>query len=983
MQEALETIHRKTLQHFPLNPLQPSTRIPFEMFNSPLKIKEDLEFKRKTYKAAKGREYKDMTDPSELFEVDGRPAENIYMLGEAGRGKTGQCYQLIHHWVEARKAQKGSKKLSNWQKALLVFDFLFFVSLRHIGQTMHSVIEMICSGVMKTFPQYHETIRQILTSGMHTRKILIVIDGLDERKGEVEIDVNMSRCTVLRTSRHWKFYDLAPDINDLDRVVEVCGLDDYGREQIIEKVLVNYFGIDEKLTECKTKVGEIAKATRDKKYNSIMDIPLLLTAFVHLWQTNTSIQESMTGFYAALLNLLIKLAFMNKRVSKIPAIQQPMKKIDYPSFMTKQKKLSDHLQTLVLIGKVAFEDLVFGNQQNKYDETEEHKDKQKERTLQLVFEKDKLSDKMTPDVLTFALEVGLLSQSSAPGSFDDENVSINFFHKTVEEFLAALYIVCSNKVSVNSFLLACSSTKYLMELSNVLMFLVGLQPSLGYKISKHIARIADSDAEIVRYRQGFHEDQRKIELLFNTLCDYAKEMEFSLTQSEVTVKSKQFLVSDVHIDRLSDKWTVAFATKLLQQGYDNIVSLNIDYYVSEEYIPLTVVENFLGRTSSLQTLYIERKGDIAPTWRGIYPIFSSLTVVSLWHISFTRNAAYMIQKAIQSNIKIQSLKLEFVEIEQNTPERRGIKNMVRTWFSVSNVSGKTLMRLNMRKCKQLRVLHIEHSDCLLKDITHSKFLVSLNLQYIRVQSSDMLQASLSSFTQLQKLVLDNISFSNDIRDKMRLDITACTGIKTLTLTLLHVDSIKINPVSLQKLTISHVSGSLYGVLSALHQCQHLRDLSIHSLSDEQDVKLLADVLPQLTQVRSMTYEGGTQCDTDNEGVVGYHSVVAQAVTRMTGLGFLKIRNIETGNLALTLTPLMTQIKDLELCSVRMTASSWGEFIDSLLTIQHGFDIELEDTNIDDKSVSAVCSSPHFEVTWDDKGNTKGIYVWFEFSKMSS
>ena len=318
MQEALETIHRKTLQHFPLNPLQKNTRIPFEMFNAPLKIREDMEFKRKKHKAVKEKEYKDVKDPSDLLEKDGRPVENIYMLGEAGRGKTGQCYQLIQHWVQAREAHKGSKELSNWQNSLLAFDFLFFVSLRHIDNSIRSVVKMICRGMMKNYPQYHDIIRQILTSGLHTCKCLIVIDGLDEKKGEVDIDVNMSRCTVLMTSRPWKFHDLAPDMNHLDRVVEVCGLDDDGKNQVIEKILVNYFRLDKNSTEFKTKVSEISKAARDKKYKSLMNIPLLITASVHLWHSDISLQGSMTSFYVALLNLLIKLAFDNERVIKQP-----------------------------------------------------------------------------------------------------------------------------------------------------------------------------------------------------------------------------------------------------------------------------------------------------------------------------------------------------------------------------------------------------------------------------------------------------------------------------------------------------------------------------------------------------------------------------------------------------------------------------------------------------------------------------------------
>ena len=684
------------------------------MFNAPLKLREDLEFKRKTYNTVKEKEYKDVKDPSDLFEVDGRPAENIYMLGEAGRGKTGQCYQLIQHWVEAREANKGSKELSNWQKSLFVFDFLFFVSLRHVHKGMHSVVEMICYSVMKTFPQYHDTVRQILTSGLPTCKCLIVIDGLDERNGEVEIDVDMSRCTVLRTSRHWKFHDLAPDINDLDRVVEVCGLDDYGREQVIEKVLVNYFGIDEKLSEFKTKVGEIAEATRDKKYKSIMDIPLLLTAFVYLWQTNISLQESMTSFYAALLNLLIKLAFKNKRVSKIPAIQQPMTKIDFPSFMTKQKKLRDHLKTLVLIGKVAYEDLVLGNEENEYDETEAHEDKRKEGTLQLVFEKDELSEKLGPVVLTFASQVGLLSQSSAPGSFDEENVSINFFHKTVEEFLAALYIVCSDEVSFDtSFFTSCSSIKSVMEMSNILLFTVGLQPILCSVISEHIAQIAGSDTEIVRYRQGLGNENEEITMdmmawlnrpnqkvkgMFKTLCDCKQEMKYSLSQSDTTQIGK-FIISDVYVDRYPDDSTVAFSTEILSQDNDSIVSLHVEYgYFGNKSMPFQAVKEFLDNTSSLQTLHISEDDrsfrEDMPTLCSIAPIFSSLTSLSLVNITLTSDAACLLQKAITTNLKIQLLQLHTIYIKQNTTHAADLRR--KTSHCMTDNADVTNLHLDMK-----------------------------------------------------------------------------------------------------------------------------------------------------------------------------------------------------------------------------------------------------------------------------------------------
>ena len=121
----LEKIHKKTLQHFPLNPLQKKTRIPFEMFSAPLKMREDLEFKRKTYRTEANKEYRDITSPADLLEIEGAPVERVFILGEPGRGKTGQCFQLVQHWLQGKQAIKEDKEMSDWQKGLASFDFLF------------------------------------------------------------------------------------------------------------------------------------------------------------------------------------------------------------------------------------------------------------------------------------------------------------------------------------------------------------------------------------------------------------------------------------------------------------------------------------------------------------------------------------------------------------------------------------------------------------------------------------------------------------------------------------------------------------------------------------------------------------------------------------------------------------------------------------------------------------------------------------------
>ena len=136
-----------------------------------------------------------------------------------------------------------------------------------------------------------------------------------------------------------------------------------------------------------------------------------------------------------------------------------------PSIVRKQKGFRNHFGTLLSLGKIAYDDLVLIAPNTKENKTD---------TKQLVFHRDDLEDDLGKCELDFALDVGLLSQVSAAGYFDEQNVSISFFHKTVEEFLAALYIAFANEVSFQSYFSSNLTLERLLELDNILKFVIGL-----------------------------------------------------------------------------------------------------------------------------------------------------------------------------------------------------------------------------------------------------------------------------------------------------------------------------------------------------------------------------------------------------------------------------------------------------------------------------------------------------------------------------
>ena len=711
LQTSLEKIHRDTLQSVPLNPLQKKTRIPFDSFSAPLEIRKDISFKKKTHRAETQKEYKEVTSFSDLFYVKGERAEHIYMLGEPGRGKTGQCFQLLHYWLQALDAKREQKELSDWEKGLYLYDLLLFVSLRHVTKGCHSVVDMICRDVLKKFPQHHNTVRQILQGGLKPVKCLIVLDGLDEMNGKPDIDVDITQCTILITSRPWKFNLLSPRIHDKDIVVQVCGLNEDGIRQVISKVLVNYFELDSSADTFKKRRENMFHRATHVKFKSIMNIPLVLTASVHLWQTDISTECSMTSFLALLVNLLIKIAFDNNRVSSFNPRLITKETIDVSGFplLSGKHALLKYMDVLLSLGKVA----------HKYQR-------------QIVFEKEGFEKELNDPVrcgasgswnnrgkilLQFSLDIGLLSQSSAPGSGDTENVSINFFHNTVREFVIALYILCCDEVSIEDFLRSCSSLDSMLEVSSVMMFLVGLDPNLGSKISKQFADMANGDKNVIRYR--YYEEI--------TMKKYLNRMSFS----------------NLNIRLLSETVCNLYEEMMYSQRKSPHLEIKNEFHVSDVYLNASSNETIYDCVKNSKSLRLINYGDSVASARKFFD--------KIERESITSDAARVLQEAIRCNTHLQVLCLKGVLFKSDPNFQE---------LCVDLNDSTRLVRLEIAQDGHC-VKGSGISSCIrLVPMTKCVHLTKLILRNVRVQSVDGFQSVIHSFTQLQTLQFDGISFNN-------------------------------------------------------------------------------------------------------------------------------------------------------------------------------------------------------------------------------
>ncbi|KAK3107536.1 hypothetical protein FSP39_016919 [Pinctada imbricata] len=595
-QKLIERNNKET-REIPLSPVTTDgDKLPIEHLFSSVVIREDVKENRKGKKSAQREEQqegKEVKSPEDMLTKDGKPVPRVFMLGKAAHGKTTYCKWFLKTWCNSQQPGMSGRPLNKWENALSQFDFVFHIPLRHVDPSRADVTDMICQDILGSDPDLQATAKHVLSSKKY--RCFIMMDGLDEwkpdqsvidrlkYKGMPNID-NMSNCVIFTTMRPWKFSEVE-GVNSEDRVIEILGLDDAGIELVIEKVLVHYYEMKPETAECEAKCTRIKSKLQNKTVKSFVKIPLLAVVCVQIWYEGRQTRDSMTSFYSELTDMLIERA-----LAKIKYQITENKETEYslPETLLEKENIVANISILLKLGKVAYNGLLSNKES-------------------LEFQKRKLEKEIGKKELQFVLDVGLISEKEAHG-ITTKNVSVHFFHKSVQEFLAAIYIVTHKKVSV----LFCKhlwDIKVIMELSNVIMFICGMCPCLGSVISQRVVSVADSDTKICEYRES-PGGNSTVKELYKLQVSWLRELEYGQTDSPVTDSPVTFHVSDVYLYKYSDIETVRGTRELLSDHHIDIGSLYLFMVPTdgEGGITNTVVNNFLRdphRTRSLTMVYID------------------------------------------------------------------------------------------------------------------------------------------------------------------------------------------------------------------------------------------------------------------------------------------------------------------------------------------------------------------------------------------
>ena len=552
-----------------LHPLYKNTGLSVEQLYAELVLREDLASIQRTDMT--NFRHKAVSSPSDLFIKDNEPVRNVFMLGQPGYGKTTFCLHLLKLWCAAKTAIERTG-LSIWQAGMIVFDFVFYISLRHVDSSRSSIIDMICEDVFERDVGNKDVIRHVLSSQNH--RCLVIVDGLDEwvlsaeaqkklrEKGLPNTNGLSANCTVLFASRHWKVDLIQPKYSKRDIVVEILGLADKGLNTMLQNILVNFFNLEIESHEYEVKFEDLKNQIHNSKFKSSMKIPMLVTVAVFLGFDGNFDQSSVTGLALNQLELLIRRAIERGHidtnvVNKLHTSLAPVK--ERPKIIQQKKYISQYFIILYKLGKIAFNDLV-------------------SKTSHLVFNLDALQEALGERELELSLKVGIVSQMRAPGRFHTPKVSIEFFHKSMQEALAALYIVCDESDGpLTSLCEYCCTVDKVMEMSNVLQYMAGISPRNICKFSQHIVNLATNDEETItgRENRGQYDLQytsARVGMLYNMHIECYKEMINTLSLTKDSDPSVKYHVTDVVLHDRYDADKVRMICNIMRSCPDSILS---------------------------------------------------------------------------------------------------------------------------------------------------------------------------------------------------------------------------------------------------------------------------------------------------------------------------------------------------------------------------------------------------------------------------
>ena len=442
----------------------------------------------------------------EIFHTDGSRNRTIIVKGEAGVGKSTWCMQLVQAWTKVHEptyvhsAKIHSTPAStidnviDLEEAMSAFDFLFFVQLRYV-EGKRSIKDIIFSSSLERLSNFQATVRHIIDR--YSEKVLIILDGIDEYALNLGYE-GLNLCTVISTTRPWKYDIICSRNTKVDIVLKIAGLDANGVVELAEKFfkVLNYqtstSAVDKSNENAiKAKVDNFMETVRSTGMSDSVKTPLILLIMLETYMEKGYLSSSRTCNLFCLVETLIirgEQKLSEKEMTKLETLKECWSGREKSSNVPdRNETLSEYSCLLQKLSNLAYEGI-----------------NRTEKEYTLVFSEKELNHYFSQDELQICLRYGLLSKSKQFTSFLARmKVSISFYHKLFQEFFAAMCIVNFSECFAK-FKSSINSIHDVIETENVIYFIHGTNSHLGSHLTRHVVDICNRDPLILEQRNDIN-----------------------------------------------------------------------------------------------------------------------------------------------------------------------------------------------------------------------------------------------------------------------------------------------------------------------------------------------------------------------------------------------------------------------------------------------------------------------------------------------